>query len=133
MAARCAPIATRPNAGPRKSWAAGDATSRGVRHAVMALGGEEGYPSALSAKTWGFYDVLFDGKPFSISRQFGSYVMEHVLFKVSFPAEFHAQTAVEAAFTASSACRAAARSDRSHRNPDSGAGDPHHQQNRPPE
>ncbi|HEX4792637.1 MAG TPA: 2-methylcitrate dehydratase [Humisphaera sp.] len=86
-----------PNAGPRKSWAAGDATSRGVRHALMALSDEDGYPSALSAKTWGFYDVLFDGKPFSIPRPFGSYVMEHVLFKVSFPAEFHAQTAVEAA------------------------------------
>jgi 2-methylcitrate dehydratase len=86
-----------PNAGPRKSWAAGDATSRGVRHALMAVAGEEGYPSALTAKTWGFYDVLFDGKPFSISRELGSYVMEHVLFKVSFPAEFHAQTAVEAA------------------------------------
>jgi 2-methylcitrate dehydratase len=86
-----------PNAGPRKSWAAGDATSRGVRHALMALAGEEGYPSALSAKTWGFYDVLFDGKPFKMSRALGSYVMENVLFKVSFPAEFHAQTAVEAA------------------------------------
>jgi 2-methylcitrate dehydratase len=87
-----------PNAGPRKSWAAGDATSRGVRHALMAIAGEDGYPSALSARTWGFYDVLFDGKPFSLSREFGSYVMENVLFKVSFPAEFHAQTAVEAAF-----------------------------------
>ena len=86
-----------PNAGPRKSWAAGDATSRAVRHALMAVAGEDGYPSALSAKTWGFYDVLFDGKPFSVSREFGSYVMENVLFKVSFPAEFHAQTAVEAA------------------------------------
>ena len=86
-----------PNAGPRKSWAAGDAASRGVRHALMAVAEEEGYPSALTAKTWGFYDVLFDGKPFSVSRELGSYVMEHVLFKVSFPAEFHAQTAVEAA------------------------------------
>ena len=86
-----------PNAGPRKSWAAGDATSRGVRHALMALRGEGGYPSALSAKTWGFYDALFRGKRFSIPREFGSYVMEHVLFKVRFPAEFHAQTAVEAA------------------------------------
>ena len=86
-----------PNTGPRKSWAAGDAASRAVRHALMAVAGEEGYPSALSAKTWGFYDVLFDGKPFSVSRDFGSDVMENVLFKVSFPAEFHAQTAVEAA------------------------------------
>jgi 2-methylcitrate dehydratase len=86
-----------PNAGPRKSWAAGDATSRGVRHALMALRGEGGYPSALSAKTWGFYDALFRGNRFAISRDFGSYVMEHVLFKVKFPAEFHAQTAVEAA------------------------------------
>jgi 2-methylcitrate dehydratase len=86
-----------PNAGSRKSWAAGDATSRGVRLALMALTGEMGYPSALTAKTWGFYDVLFKGKPFTFSRKFGSYVMEHVLFKISFPAEFHAQTAVECA------------------------------------
>jgi 2-methylcitrate dehydratase len=87
-----------PNTGPRKSWAAGDATSRGVRLALMALQGEIGYPSALSAKTWGFYDVLFHGKAFALPRQLGSYVMENVLFKVSFPAEFHAQTAVECAF-----------------------------------
>ena len=86
-----------PNAGSRKSWAAGDATSRGVRLALMAHKGEMGYPSALTAKTWGFYDVLFKGKPFTFSRTFGSYVMEHVLFKISFPAEFHAQTAVECA------------------------------------
>jgi 2-methylcitrate dehydratase len=86
-----------PNAGPRKSWAAGDATSRGVRHALLAMAGEEGYPSALSAKTWGFYDALFRGNRFSVPREFGSYVMEHVLFKVKFPAEFHAQTAVECA------------------------------------
>ena len=84
-----------PNTGPRKSWAAGDATSRGVRHALHALRGEEGYPSALSAKTWGFADALFHGRRFSLPREFGSYVMEHVLFKVKFPAEFHAQTAVE--------------------------------------
>ncbi|MGZ9039208.1 MAG: bifunctional 2-methylcitrate dehydratase/aconitate hydratase, partial [Burkholderiales bacterium] len=88
-----------PNAGSRKSWAAGDATSRGVRLALMALKGEMGYPSALTAPTWGFYDVLFKGKPFTFSRGFGSYVMEHVLFKISFPAEFHAQTAVECAVT----------------------------------
>ena len=86
-----------PNTGSRKSWAAGDATSRGVRHAFIALKDEMGYPSALSAKTWGFYDVLFKGKPFSYPRPFGSYVMENVLFKISFPAEFHAQTAVECA------------------------------------
>ena len=87
-----------PNTGSRKSWAAGDATSRGVRLALMALKGEMGYPSALSAKSWGFYDVLFRGKSFSLPRAFGSYVMEDILFKISFPAEFHAQTAVECAF-----------------------------------
>ena len=86
-----------PNTGSRKSWAAGDATSRGVRLAIMALNGEMGYPSALSAKGWGFYEVLFRGKSFSLPRAFGSYVMENVLFKISFPAEFHAQTAVECA------------------------------------
>jgi 2-methylcitrate dehydratase len=86
-----------PQAGSRKSWAAGDATSRGVRLALMAKTGEMGYPSALTAKTWGFYDVLFKGQPFEFTRPFGSYVMEHVLFKISFPAEFHAQTAVECA------------------------------------
>jgi 2-methylcitrate dehydratase len=86
-----------PNTGSRKSWAAGDATSRAVRLALIALSGEMGYPSALSAKTWGFSDVLFRGKPLSLPQPFGSYVMENVLFKISFPAEFHAQTAVEAA------------------------------------
>jgi len=86
-----------PNTGSRKSWAAGDATSRGVRLALMAMKGEMGYPSALTAKTWGFYDVLFKGQPFRFQRPLGSYVMEHVLFKISFPAEFHAQTAVECA------------------------------------
>lgn len=86
-----------PNTGPRKSWAAGDATSRGVRLALMAMHGEMGYPSALSAKRWGFYDVYFKGKPFQFQRPYGSYVMENVLFKISFPAEFHAQTAVECA------------------------------------
>jgi 2-methylcitrate dehydratase len=86
-----------PNTGSRKSWAAGDATSRGVRHALIALTGEMGYPSALSAKVWGFYDALFKGKPFSVPQPFGSYVMENVLFKLSYPAEFHAQTAVECA------------------------------------
>ena len=86
-----------PNTGSRKSWAAGDATSRGVRLALFALKGEMGYPSALTAKTWGFYDVLFKGRPFRMRRPFGSYVMENVLFKISYPAEFHAQTAVEAA------------------------------------
>ena len=86
-----------PNTGSRKSWAAGDATSRAVRLAMISLKGEMGYPTALSAKTWGFYDVLFRGKAFTMARPLGSYVMEHILFKVSFPAEFHAQTAVEAA------------------------------------
>jgi 2-methylcitrate dehydratase len=86
-----------PNTGSRKSWAAGDATSRGVRHALMALAGEMGYPSALTAKTWGFQDVLFKGRWVSNSQAFGSYVMENILFKISFPAEFHGQTAVEAA------------------------------------
>ena len=86
-----------PNTGSRKSWAAGDATSRAVRLALMARTGEMGYPSALTAKTWGFYDVSFKGREFSFQRSYGSYVMENVLFKVSYPAEFHAQTAVEAA------------------------------------
>ncbi|HXX80646.1 MAG TPA: 2-methylcitrate dehydratase, partial [Thermodesulfovibrionales bacterium] len=86
-----------PNTGSRKSWAAGDATARGVRLALMALKGEMGYPSALTAKTWGFYDVLFKGNEFRFQRPYGSYVMEHVLFKISFPAEFHSQTAVECA------------------------------------
>jgi 2-methylcitrate dehydratase len=86
-----------PNTGSRKSWAAGDATSRAVRLALIAKTGEMGYPSVLTAKTWGFYDVLFRGKPFKFQRRYGSYVMENVLFKISFPAEFHAQTAVEAA------------------------------------
>ncbi|HET9819011.1 MAG TPA: bifunctional 2-methylcitrate dehydratase/aconitate hydratase [Rhodanobacteraceae bacterium] len=87
-----------PNTGPRKSWAAGDACRRAVIHALNALTTDEpGYPSALSAKTWGFYDVAFGGKPFEFERPFGSYVMENILFKISFPAEFHAQTAVECA------------------------------------
>ena len=88
-----------PNTGSRKSWAAGDATSRAVRLALIAKTGEMGYPSVLTAKTWGFYDVLFKGNPFRFQRPYGSYVMEHVLFKISFPAEFHSQTAVEAAMT----------------------------------
>jgi 2-methylcitrate dehydratase len=88
-----------PNTGSRKSWAAGDATSRGVRLALMAKSGEMGYPSVLTAKTWGFYDVSFKGQPFKFQREYGSYVMENVLFKISFPAEFHSQTAVEAAMT----------------------------------
>ncbi|MEC0211131.1 bifunctional 2-methylcitrate dehydratase/aconitate hydratase [Paenibacillus ehimensis] len=87
-----------PNTGSRKSWAAGDATSRAVRLALMAVNGEMGYATALSAKTWGFQDVLFQGKPLKLARPLGSYVMENVLFKISFPAEFHAQTAVECAF-----------------------------------
>jgi 2-methylcitrate dehydratase len=88
-----------PNTGSRKSWAAGDATSRAVRLGLIALTGEMGYPSALSAKTWGFQDVLFKGKALILPQPFGSYVMENVLFKISYPAEFHAQTAVEAAMT----------------------------------
>jgi len=86
-----------PNTGSRKSWAAGDATSRAVRLALISMKGEMGYPSVLTAKTWGFYDVLFKGAAFKFQRPYGSYVMEHVLFKISFPAEFHAQTAVECA------------------------------------
>jgi 2-methylcitrate dehydratase len=86
-----------PNTGSRKSWAAGDATSRAVRLALMARAGEMGYPSALTAKTWGFYDVSFRGQAFKFQRPYGSYVMENVLFKISYPAEFHAQTAVECA------------------------------------
>jgi len=86
-----------PNTGSRKSWAAGDATSRAVRLALIAKTGEMGYPSVLSAKTWGFYDVSFKGNAFQFQREYGSYVMENVLFKISFPAEFHSQTAVECA------------------------------------
>src|SRR6202142_4208305 len=88
-----------PNTGSRKSWAAGDATSRAVRHALFALKGEMGYPSALTAKCWGFEEVLFHGKSIHLPQALGSYVMENVLFKISYPAEFHAQTAVEAAMT----------------------------------
>ena len=85
-----------PNAGPRKSWAAGDATSRAVRLADFTMRGEIGYPSVLTAPTWGFYDVSFNGKPFEFTRSYGSYLMENILFKISFPAEFHSQTAAEA-------------------------------------
>ena len=88
-----------PNTGSRKSWAAGDATTRAVRLALISKTGEMGYPSVLTAKTWGFYDVLFKGQPFKFQRGYSSYVMEHILFKVSFPAEFHAQTAAEAAMS----------------------------------
>lgn len=86
-----------PNTGSRKSWAAGDATSRGVQLALLTIRGEMGYPTALSAPKWGLYDVLFQGQPFAFPKPLGSYVMENILFKISFPAEFHAQTAVEAA------------------------------------
>jgi 2-methylcitrate dehydratase len=86
-----------PNTGSRKSWAAGDATSRGVRHALMAMTGEMGYPSALTAREWGFSDVLFGGRKLALAQPLGSYVMENVLFKISYPAEFHGQTAVECA------------------------------------
>jgi 2-methylcitrate dehydratase len=88
-----------PNTGSRKSWAAGDATARAVRLALISKTGEMGYPSVLTAKTWGFYDVSFRGQEFKFPRPYGSYVMEHVLFKISFPAEFHAQTAAEAAMS----------------------------------
>jgi len=88
-----------PNTGSRKSWAAGDATSRAVRLALIAMTGEMGYPSALTARAWGYYDVLFKGSPFKFQRGYGSYVMENILFKISYPAEFHSQTAVEAGMT----------------------------------
>ena len=104
-----------PNTGSRKSWAAGDATSRAVRHALIALAGEMGYPSALSAATWGFYDVLFKGKAFSLPQPFGSYVMENILFKISYPAEFHAQTAVECAMQLHPLVGGASARDRAHR------------------
>lgn len=87
-----------PNTGSRKSWAAGDATARGVQLAFMAMKGEMGYPSALTAPRWGFYDVLFKGEAFKVSRPYGNYVMENILFKIAFPAEFHSQTAIECAF-----------------------------------
>ncbi|MGF6721418.1 2-methylcitrate dehydratase [Paraburkholderia sp. GAS41] len=96
-----------PNTGSRKSWAAGDATSRAVRLALIAKTGEMGYPSVLTAKTWGFYDVLFNGNAFRFQRPYGTYVMENVLFKISFPAEFHSQTAVEAAMALHAQLRAA--------------------------
>ena len=99
-----------PNTGSRKSWAAGDATSRGVRLALMARAGEMGYPSVLTAKTWGFFDVSFKGQPFKFQRPYGSYVMENVLFKISFPAEFHSQTAVEAAMKLHAKLKAAGKS-----------------------
>jgi 2-methylcitrate dehydratase len=88
-----------PNTGSRKSWAAGDAAARAVWLSLMAMKGEMGYPSALTAPKWGFYDVLFEGQPFKFQREYGAYVMENVLFKISFPAEFHAQTAAECALT----------------------------------
>ncbi|MGP1615574.1 MAG: bifunctional 2-methylcitrate dehydratase/aconitate hydratase [Pollutimonas bauzanensis] len=100
-----------PNTGSRKSWAAGDATSRAVRLALIARTGEMGYPSVLSAKTWGFYDVLFKGQPFKFQRPYGSYVMENVLFKISYPAEFHSQTAVECAMDIHRKLKAAGRSE----------------------
>ena len=99
-----------PNAGSRKSWAAGDATSRAVRLALIAQTGEMGYPSVLTAKVWGFYDSLFRGNPFKFQRAYGSYVMENILFKISFPAEFHSQTAVEAAMTTNGLMKAAGKS-----------------------
>ncbi len=115
-----------PNTGSRKSWAAGDATSRAVRHALFALKGEMGYPSALSAKTWGFQDVLFKGKPDRLPQPFGSYVMENVLFKISYPAEFHAQTAVEAAMTLHATNCGQDRADRARHDRDPGTRRAHH-------
>jgi|UniRef100_UPI00404B844C 2-methylcitrate dehydratase len=100
-----------PNAGSRKSWAAGDATSRAVRLALMARVGEMGYPSALTAKIWGFYDSLFRGNHLKFQRSYGSYVMENILFKISYPAEFHSQTAVEAAMTLYGQMREAGKSE----------------------
>ena len=120
-----------PNTGSRKSWAAGDATSRAVRHALIALTGEMGYPSALTAKTWGFQDVLFKGKALSYPQAFGSYVMENVLFKISYPAEFHAQTAVECAMRCIRRSKDRLDGDRAHRDRDAGAGRAHHRQDRP--
>ncbi|ANY15530.1 bifunctional 2-methylcitrate dehydratase/aconitate hydratase [Bordetella pseudohinzii] len=99
-----------PNTGSRKSWAAGDATSRAVRLALIARTGEMGYPTVLTAKTWGFYDVLFKGQPFRFQRPYGSYVMENILFKISYPAEFHAQTAVECAMQIHQRLKATGRS-----------------------
>jgi len=99
-----------PNTGSRKSWAAGDACSRAVRLALIAQAGEMGYPAALTAPAWGFYDVSFQGRPFRFERNYGSYVIENVLFKISYPAEFHAQSAVEAAMTLHQQLRALGRS-----------------------
>ena len=95
-----------PNTGPRKSWAAGDACRRAVIHALNAIKGEDGCPSALTVPTWGFYDVGFGASPFAFERPFGTYVMENILFKISFPAEFHAQTAVECAMALHGAVKA---------------------------
>ena len=120
-----------PNTGSRKSWAAGDATSRAVRLALISATGEMGYPSVLTAPNWGFYDVLFKGKPFRFQRAYGSYVMENVLFKISYPAEFHAQTAVEAAMALHGLLKgdgAARRGYRVHRHPHARSLHPHHRQ-----
>ena len=119
-----------PNTGSRKSWAAGDATSRAVRHALFALKGEMGYPSALTAKTWGFQDALFRGRELRLPQALGSYVMENVLFKISYPAEFHAQTAVEAAMTLHPEVRDRLGAGRAHRDRNAGAGCAHHRQDR---
>jgi len=99
-----------PNTGSRKSWAAGDACARAVRLALVAQAGEMGYPGALTAPAWGFYDVSFQGRAFRFERDYGSYVIENVLFKISYPAEFHAQSAVEAAMTLHQRLRALGRS-----------------------
>ena len=120
-----------PNTGPRKSWAAGDATSRGVRLALMALQGEMGYPSALTAKTWGFYDVLFKGKPFTLGRPLGSYVMENVLFKISFPPSSTPRPPSSAPSSCTPQVQDSSGPDRQSRHHHPGVGDPHHRQDRP--
>ena len=120
-----------PNTGSRKSWAAGDATSRAVRHALIALTGEMGYPSALTAKTWGFQDVLFKGKALSYPQSLGSYVMENVLFKISYPGRVPRADRGRGGDDAAPAGREPPRPDRAHRDRDAGAGRAHHRQDRP--
>ena len=120
-----------PNTGPRKSWAAGDATSRAVLLALMTMKGEMGYPSALTAATWGFHDVLFRGRALALPRPLGSYVMENILFKVSYPAEFHAQTAVEAAVQLHAQVAPRLSRYRAGRDRDAGVRHPDHRQDRP--
>ena len=119
-----------PNTGSRKSWAAGDATSRAVRHALFALKNEMGYPSALSAKTWGFQDVLFKGKPLTLAQPLGSYVMENVLFKISYPGRVPRADRGGMRHGAASAGEGQARAHRAHRHRDAGTRRAHHRQDR---